>query len=737
MKYQFINDVIALSSVEGNFYIELINSNVVRFTRDLSHASRVLSLAREAPRYSLKEGDGFLDIIGETFSLRVFENFYVDFMNKDGQNLLTETSYEEDECFPRGDNTLAAKEGHIVSGGEDYAFIHSYSLREGMHFYGLGDHTGPLDRLGYEKINWNTDYPQAHEDDVKSLYKSFPFCLISSKNGYFGIYLDNTFKSVFNFGVDERTFYFGATAGTDDHYFIYGPSPKDVVSRFTSFAGRLPLPPRWSLGNQQSRWSYPSKKSVEDVVAGYEKADIPLSAVNIDIDYMVGYRVFTVDETRFPDLSDFSSSLKKKGIRLIAILDPGLKVDPDYDVYASFVDNHLVAKENGKTYVNAVWPGDSVYPSFNDPKAREKWGEYCARVLSKGVSGLWCDMNEPASFKGPLPLDVDFAGESHAEIHNLYGYYMAMATYEGMRKFSSERPFVITRACFAGVEKYSVIWTGDNQSNWSSLQMSLPQMLNLGVSGMPFLGTDIGGFGGDCPAELMCRWIEFGAFSPFMRNHSCAAARFQEPYRYDDKTKAIYRKWVYFRYRLVPYLYDLFYEHSQNGLPALRPLYLEYPDDPSVSNLNDEFMLGESLLVAPVLSSGTLVRSVYLPKGVFYPFFGGEGKKGESYYAEKCPLDECLIYAKAGAIIPLYPSMTKNLDLEPEELVLKAFPGEGKYLHYQDNGTDFAYEKGEYNLYSIINHDGVVSVSLLHKGYRGYKRIRVVSPNGETFISLP
>jgi alpha-glucosidase len=335
-----------------------------------------------------------------------------------------------------------------------------------------------------------------------------------------------------------------------------------------------------------------------------------------------------------------------------------------------------------------------------------------------------------------LPDDVEFGDAKHEEIHNVYGHYMALATFEGIKAATGKRPFVITRACFAGSERYSTIWTGDNQSIYSSLYWALPQQMSLGLSGFPFVGTDIGGFGGDCPEELMNRWIEVGLFSPLMRNHSTCDSRHQEPWCFTPKTLAAYRKWVYFRYRLIPYLYDCLYEHTQDGLAPIRPLLVEFPDDPLCDNLNDEFMWGSSLLVAPVLTPGSTSRLVYLPEGQWYSYFDHKLYKGGASYVQECPLDSLLLYAKAGTILPLYPEGTKNLDVEPKELVVKIYPGNGVYHHYQDDGSSFGYQKGEYNLYEFKNTDGVFSYSLLHEGYTKYQRIRVVSLTGETLFNL-
>jgi alpha-glucosidase len=735
MKITQTGSAIGLSDGTHSLFLDFLSSHVIRFTCDLARVSPFVSPFHEEAVFSVKEEADGVNIHTPEFSIKVYLDFQFSIFSQSGYEFLKELLYAPDENLPRLGVPSYDKDGLPVIGGESYSFLHAFQLTEDLHFYGLGDHPGPLDKRGYEYVNWNTDYPQAHEDDVKSLYQSFPFFLTLTKEASFGLYLDNPYQSVFNFGVDGQTFFFGASKGPDDFYFFFGPSPKEVVGEFTRLTGRAPLPPRWSLGYHQSRWSYGSEAAVNAVVASFQKNDIPLSAIHLDIDYMEGFRVFTTNAANFPEFPLFLSSLRQEGIRTVAIIDPGVKVDPFYPVYQNLIKANFVGTLFGKPYVNEVWPGPSVFPSFNDPKVREYWGTLCGALATQGIAGIWCDMNEPASFKGPVPLTVDFAGSTHEEIHNVYGHYMAEATYEGLKKTTGKRPFVITRACFAGTQKYSCVWTGDNQSNWSSLQMALPQLLNLGLSGMPFVGTDIGGFGGDCPSELMNRWVEFGAFSPLMRNHSACGTRFQEPYRYDAKTLANYRKWVYFRYRIAPYFYDLFYEHGNDGLPILRPLFLEFPADPATYGLGDEMMMGPSLLVAPVLIPGAERRLVYFPQGKWYPLFGGEPFRGGSAVIE-APLDSIPLFVREGALIPLYPSLTKSLETEPEELVVRVFPGKGTLLHYQDDGDTFAYEKGSYNLYELTNEEGLVSVKLLHKGCDCYKQIRVISPSSETLIKV-
>jgi len=735
MEYQILAGAVCFSNGLNKLYLDLLSDNTLRVYRDPTHLSPVLGEVRLPAHYTIETlADGFV-LHCTRFLVKVSPSLLLTFTTPEGKLLAEEIEPLSSPRRVESASDLAAQEGHPLVGGLAYTNEHHFALHEDERFYGLGDHIAPLDKREYRFINYNTDYPQAHEEDVLSLYKDFPFFLVKRLSLSFGFYVDNSYAKIFDFGSNEKSYFFASKKGDDNFYFIYGPSPKDVVSEYSRLLGRAPLPQRWTLGNQQSRWSYADEDAVNAVVEGYEKADIPLEAVHLDIDYMEGYRIFTVSSERFPAFAGFIAGLKKKGIKVITIVDPGTKVDPAYSIYQEEIKGGYVATFNGEPYVNAVWPGDSVYPAFNEPKVQAWWADKIATfVKTYGISGIWCDMNEPASFKGPLPDGVVFGKALHEEIHDLYGHYMAKATYDGLRKADTKRPFVITRACFSGTERYSTVWTGDNQSIWSNLRNLVAQEISLGLSAMPFVGSDVGGFGGDCPSELMNRWIEVAVFSPLLRNHSSCGSMYQEPYRYDEKTVANYRKWVYFRYRLVPYIYDLFYEHTQNGLPLIRPLFMEYPLDPSLETVGDEFLFGSSLLVAPVLDAGVRERLTVFPSGKWYPFAGGEPLIGSQKQA--CPLDECLIYAKEGAIIPLYPSLTKNLDVEPDELILRLFPGNGSFLHYQDNGSDYAYEKGEYNLYLFTNTNGILSLKLLHEGYPKYKKIRVISPLGESILAL-
>ncbi len=418
----------------------------------------------------------------------------------------------------------------------------------------------------------------------------------------------------------------------------------DEVTNYTYLTGTTPLPQFWTLGYHQSRWGYESADDIREVAAKYRELKIPCDTIHFDIDYMDGYRVFTWNEEDFGKPGDIIAEIEQEGYKTVTIIDPGVKLEEGYPMYDEGIQNGYYAKApDGEIYVNAVWPGDAVYPDYGNPHVRTWWGEKQKYLTDLGVRGVWNDMNEPASFHGELPLDVVFTDEdrptTHAAMHNIYGHLMSKATYEGLKRADGKRPFVITRACYAGTQKYSTFWTGDNQSLWSHLQMAVPQLCNMGLSGLAFAGTDVGGFGADCTPELLCRWVEVGAFSPLFRNHSSKGSRRQEPWQFDRQTIDVNRKFIELRYRLLPYFYDLFHECEANGLPVIRPLVLHYENDPETWNLNGEFLVGENLLVAPVLEQGATKKLVYLPAGVWYDFFSGKEYQGGQYYMVDAPID--------------------------------------------------------------------------------------------------
>ncbi len=699
------------------------------------HRSKAVEGSKEQHTdFTLTKDEECLTLTTASLVCKIYDDFKLDFYDKNGLLLCADYRGERNPRFELDKDSveLIEQEGHSLSAGsgKEYAIQCVKQLDRHDCIYGLGDKTGVLNKRYYEYENWNSDIPDPHEDSFKSLYKSIPFFITLKKQGVYGIFYDNTFKSYFNFGKENDGYYcFGSDDGNLDYYFIGGSDMPAVVSNYTYLTGRMPLPQKWTLGYHQSRWGYDSEKTFRELAGKFREYRIPCDVLHFDIDYMERFKVFSWDKTRFDDPERLILDLKQDGFKAVTILDPGVKVEDGYNIYEEGTANGYFAKTpDGAPYVNAVWPGDSVFPDFGKPEVREWWGNHLRFYVNLGVSGIWNDMNEPASFHGPLPDDVVFTDEdkpsTHKEMHNVYGHNMSKAAYEGLKKLTGKRPFVITRACYSGSQKYTTVWTGDNQSLWTHLRMAIPQQCNLGLSGMAFIGTDIGGFGADTTPELIARWVEVGCFSPLFRNHCAKGCMNQEPWLFGDEILAIYRKYVELRYELLPYFYDLCRECEQTGLPILRPLVLHYENDENVRNLNDEFLVGKHLLVAPVVEQGVTKRMVYLPEGVWYDYWTHTAYEGGGGYIVDAPLDTCPIFVKAGTILPKSPAQMYVGEIKDPKLILEVYPGEGSYTHYQDNGEDFSYREGAYNEYLFTkNAAGGIETALLHEGYQKYPEI--------------
>lgn len=699
------------------------------------HYSKAIEGDKTMPtKVTVRQKDDKITIETERIRMEAGEDLSIQMFGADGTLLLK--TYGNGRTFNSEVSEQMRKileaEGHDVSnlGARNYPVQMVFDLDEDDVFYGLGDKTGFLNKRNYEYENWNSDIPQAHNEDYHALYKSVPVLYCKKKNAVYGLFFDNTFHSYLNLGKENpQYYYYGAEDGNLDIYFLGGHTLVELIGEYTYLTGHTPLPQRWTLGYQQSRWGYECAEDIRDVAKHFRALDIPCDAIHFDIDYMDGYRVFTWNEPHYGTPGALITELKEQGYKTVTIIDPGTKVDPDYFMCKEGKENGYFATDtNREIYVNEVWPGDANYPDFGRKEVRDWWGEHHKFLVDIGVDGVWNDMNEPASFRGELPKDVVFHDEerttNHAEMHNVYGHYMSRATFEGLQKLSDKRPFVITRAAYAGTQKYATVWTGDNQSLWSHLQMMVPQLCNLGMSGFAFAGTDIGGFGADTTPELLTRWIEAAVFSPLFRNHSCKGTRRQEPWQFGEEVVSIYRKYVKLRYQFLPYLYDLFYLGEQTGLPVMRPLVLHYPQDEQTFNLNSEFLVGDSLLVAPVLEQGATKKMVYLPQGDWYDYWTGEKISGGVWFIREAPIDTCPMYIRAGSMIPMYEEMSYVGEKPYDTLYLLATPESAVYRHFQDNGEDYAYRSGAYNLYHFEKGaDGELRTQLLHENYPKYKEI--------------
>lgn len=578
----------------------------------------------------------------------------------------------------------------------------------GERYFGCGERTGGLEKTDTHQLFWNVDPAGHYTPSHNNLYTSIPFMMAIDKGQAWGMFLDNPGQVEFDLACEESDCsWFGSDTGDLVYYVFGGPSPRKVVDRYTELTGRTPLPPLWALGYHQSRWGRKTADEVREIAHGLRERDIPCDALYLDIDYMDGYRVFTWDSERFPDPTGLARELDEMGIRLVTIVDPGVKVEDSFSVYREGHEAGLfLTNQRGQEYQNVVWPGTCAFPDFINPTTREWWGDKLPALLEHGVAGIWCDMNEPTMFV-PMPLTMppdvvhDRSGQPtlHAEVHNLYGSLMAQATHEGLlRHRPDRRPFVITRAGYAGLQRYALHWTGDNTSWWEHLWMGIPQLQNLGISGLAWVGMDIGGFGGDANGELLARWMELGAFVPFCRNHSAWNTRPQEPWSFGEPYESVIRSMLKLRQRLLPYLYSLFDESNRTGAPLVRPLFFEFPDDEESLVEADELMLGSALLIAPIATAGSAYRHVYLPPGEWFQFWTGERVQGPTHILAHAPLGQPAVFLRGGFPLPMWPEMLHVGEKPADPLTILLFPSKqrGSLTLYEDAGDGFEHEQGDF-----------------------------------------
>lgn len=625
-------------------------------------------------------------------------------------------------------------------------------------YYGFGEKAFPeMSREGKFIVNWNTDtfsYPVGTDP----IYQSIPFFYALHDGKAYGLFFHNTFRTWFDMGKSSPGRYsFGADGGELDYFVFIGGrerSPKKVLEGYSVLTGRTPLPPIWALGNQQSRWSYFPEKRVREIADGFRKNKIPADVIYLDIDYMDGYRVFTWDKKRFPDPAKMIGDLKADGFKTVLIIDPGLKVDENYEVYKDGKRKDLFVKNpDGSLLVRNVWPGESAFPDFTSRLAREWFGEQYKKHLEEGVAGFWNDMNEPGVFatekterpeilhhpEKTFPLDTPHAGEgvkdTHRRYHNVYGMQMTRATFEGLRKLAPEkRPFVLTRAGFSGVQRYSAVWTGDNYAGWEHLALSIPMLANMSVSGVPFVGADVGGFNDMPSGELYARWLQAAALTPFFRSHSVGWVANKEAWEYGEEFTRINRATVELRYQFLPYLYTLFWEHERCGAPVMRPLWYEYPGDKQTYLISDEFMVGSDVLVAPVVKEGMTTRGIYLPVGAeWVDWWTGEKLESGKMHYLKTPLDRLPIFVRVGAVIPTQGVIQHTGEMSASPVTLNVIAGikpgvTEKALLFQDAGEGYGYRGQDFREVRIEHSAGVLKLDRL--GNFNGQRIRYIRAIG-------
>jgi alpha-glucosidase len=608
------------------------------------------------------------------------------------------------------------------------------------HFFGLGDKPGPLDRGGQAFTMWNTD-AFGWQESTDPIYKTVPFFLDIKQGRTLGVFLDNTWRTNFDFGrTDETRYTFGAPNGPIDYYLLYGPEPKQVVTDWAWLTGPTPLPPLWALGFQQSRYTYFPETQLREVAARLRKDRIPTDVLWLDIDFQHENWPFTVNDKAFPNFKGMVKDLGDEHFKVVVITDLHVARQPNvgYAPYDSGVaGDHFVKNPDGSIYVGKVWPGPAVFPDFTQAQTRQWWGGLFKDFIKDGVAGFWNDMNEPAVFDGPgktMPNDIQHRIDepgfgkrtaTHLEIHNIFGMQNARATEAGeLALRPNERPFVMSRASYAGGQRYSTTWTGDNSSTWNHLRMTVPQLVNLGLSGFSLAGADVGGFAGSPPPDLLTKWIELSAFQPIDRDHSAKGTRMHEVWVDGPEQENIRRRYIDERYRLMPYLYTVAEETSHDGLPIDRPLFLEFPhatDDGSPYDLTtggSEFLFGSRILVAPNPSPEEVAPyAVHLPPGTWYDYWTGKQvargalagtldlEQRDKVIAQKPlmvtpTLDQLPVYVRGGSILPIAPLTQSTTEVPDGPLTLRVFPpNSGEVCAgevYTDDGHSFDFHNGEF-----------------------------------------
>jgi len=603
------------------------------------------------------------------------------------------------------------------------------ALRPEEVAFGLGERSAPTNvRPGRYRL-WNREPKGRYGPTTDPVYLCVPVWLSRHARGSYLVFYENTHDGEVVFDDDVGVRFEG---GALRYYLTPGPAPR-ALDRFTRLTGRPVLPPRWSLGFHQCRWSYETEDEVRKLVAGFEEHDLPLDAVHLDIHYMDGYRVFTVDPRRFPDLGALADDLEAKGVRLVCILDPGVKRDPDYALYREGTERGVFLRlPDGSELAAPVWPGSCAFPDFTDPEARRFWGEQYDGLVDAGVDGIWHDMNEPAAFSAwgdptlprNTPHSCEGRGGDHVEAHNVYAHQEARAAFEALRTLRPDRrPWLLSRSGWVGLQRYAWTWTGDSESNWWSLRQSVRIALSLGLVGMPWTGPDIGGFGGSPSPELFARWFQLGALLPFFRVHSAAFAPRREPWLFGERVLGIVREHLRLRARLLPYLYTCAWETSQTGAPLVRPLGWPDDDDVDLWTADDAFRLGDALIVAPIVQEGATSRALRLPEGRWYALDDDTSYDGPGEVRLEAPLERIPILVRAGAVLPM---------AEGGETVLHVWPpavGDGGGLRYHDAGD--GYGPCAVERYRVASSDQGLSLSRVTEGELETGPLRCVAHAGE------
>ena len=611
----------------------------------------------------------------------------------------------------------------------------SYCLGEKDLVYGLGETVRGMNKRGWRYISNNTD-ETFHEEEKNSLYSSHNFFVIISADKSIGIYVDTPGVVEFDIGytkLNQIILHFEEFDA--DLYYKEGRSPQEVIREFRELTGRSYIPPRWAFGYGQSRFSYMDEDEIRTLIKSYKKAGFPIDSVYLDIDYMEDYKDFTVNKERFPNFSDFVNEMQEEHIHLVPIIDAGVKKDENYEVCTEGVEKgYFCRKENGEYLVGAVWPGKAYFPDFMKPEVREWFGNWYQVLLEQGIDGFWNDMNEPAIFytedhlkevfekiheyeNQNLDINTFFEFKAlldsialstddfkrfyhevngkmirHDKVHNLYGYNMTRAAGEAFERLVPDRRILMfSRSSFVGMHRYGGVWTGDNRSRWGHILLNLQQLTGLNMCGFLYCGADVGGFRADATEDLLLRWTELGMFTPLFRNHSAKGTRRQEFYRYEHVQD--FRNLVALRYALIPYLYSEFMKAALENDMNFIPLAFAYPDDERAAHVEDQILVGESIMIAPIYKQNAIGRFVYLPEKMKLLRFRSADdydeeilEKGDHFV--KADLQEVLVFLRPGHVLPLAEGKLESTDdIDIEKMKYITFEAEQEqYQLYWDDG---------------------------------------------------
>ncbi|MFM5905048.1 MAG: TIM-barrel domain-containing protein [Micrococcales bacterium] len=672
--------------------------------------------------FSIVESD--TDVILTTSSLDVrivLNNFELEVTRKDGTRILDTTNSGELSYYRHLNDSLVSDR--------------SISAKDSI--LGLGEKTGSSNRRGKTFTLWNNDVlnptssgeftanldhsdPRADSTsvDFDPYYMSIPFFyqMDGETSDAAGFFIDNGYRGYFDFTSPSKT-EIQFDGGQWTEYIFAGPEIADILRDYTWLTGRTSPPPLWALGYHQCRWHAYDHDSLLALARRHQELEIPLDVLWLDIDHMDGYRVFTWNTELFPNIQQTLAELRELGIRVITIVDPGVKAEPGYEVFDSGLANNVFCQtEGGDIYIGQVWPGNTAFPDFVTEEARRWWGDLNATHVKNGLAGIWNDMNEPATGEiSPKPMRFGQGKYSHERYHNSYALLMAMGTVDGLQTAMPHlRTFVLSRAGSAGIQRYAANWLGDNMSRWDHLAISIPMATGLGLSGQSFVGADIGGFGENTNAELLSRWIQYGALTPFARNHNMVNQIDQYAFSFGGETTAIAKAAIQLRYRLLPYIYSQFIKSFETGAPVQRPMVFDFQHDPRARYLDEQYMFGDSLLVAPVLEAGCLTREVYLPAGEWFDWYSGrsfESEAGQTITVETPPA-EIPVFVKAGAMIPSWSSAPKSTSLPaPEVLDLQVWipntDGTHSTFVQEDDGITMDYRSGSFlRTYLVLTRSG-------------------------------